>query len=115
MIRHSTIKEEKNKANTLRIREQYFSNIKDASIDQQNMMIELDQCLKKLVSRKQAILKHSIIPFVDIYAKFKKIHFNSSDGIEELEDFEFNMIREEAVNCVNSPNFTIPAKNLSSQ
>ena len=113
MILHSIIKEERNKEEILRIREQYLSDVKQASIDQKNVTIMLNQSLKKLVSRKQAVLKHSIFPFVDLYEQFKKIHFNSSDGIEELDDFEFNLIKEQKVRCVNTANFTVPVKDFS--
>lgn len=115
MIIHNIIKEEKNKEAALKIREQYLSDIKEASIDQQNVMIKLNQSLKKLVSRKQAILRHSVFPFVDLYEKFKKIHFNISDGIAELDNFEFDVIKEQKVRYVNSPNFSVSTKDLSGQ
>lgn len=115
MIIHSVIKEENNKKQAYEIRERYFKDIKEASIDNRNMMTELNGCLKKLVARKQAILRHSILPFVDTYEKFKKIHFNESEGIEELDAFDTKLIKEEVVRYVQASEFTVSTKDFTSE
>lgn len=115
MIIHSIIKEEKNKKKMYDIRMEYHKELSNASVEKKELETELNDCIQKLASRKKAIINYSLLPFVDLLGQIKKIDFNESDGIKELDSFDISSIRTDAVTYVSKIDaMTVATKSFTS-
>lgn len=66
----------------------------ESKVEREEMEKKVKASLLKLANRKKAILQTSMVSFLNVYTRIKKVNFIESDGIKELDSITPELLKE---------------------